>query len=185
MAESYATFAARGIHCDPIIISKITSRFGKNLDAPSANCQRVISEDVADGMNQAAQPGDGRQRHRHPGSDPGVVNQAGKTGTINSNQAVWFNGYTSEIAGAAMIAIDPTARCGSHYRKRAGCTGLPGADPPGWLLEGSGSGDAGLKIWKQAMTAAMKGKRGHRLQAAAARIDPARQAGAGAEPLRA
>ena len=26
MAEAYATFAARGIHCNPIIISKITTR---------------------------------------------------------------------------------------------------------------------------------------------------------------
>ena len=31
MAEAYATFAARGIHCDPIIVSKITTRDGKNL----------------------------------------------------------------------------------------------------------------------------------------------------------
>ena len=29
MAEAYATFAARGIHCDPIIISKITTRNGQ------------------------------------------------------------------------------------------------------------------------------------------------------------
>ena len=32
--------------------------------------------------------------------------QAGKTGTIDSNEAVWFAGYTPEIAGVAMISID-------------------------------------------------------------------------------
>ena len=29
MAEAYATFAARGVHCDPIIVSKITTRTDK------------------------------------------------------------------------------------------------------------------------------------------------------------
>ena len=36
--------------------------------------------------------------------------QAGKTGTINSNEAVWFAGYTPEIAGVAMISIDNTKK---------------------------------------------------------------------------
>ena len=34
--------------------------------------------------------------------------QAGKTGTIDSNAAVWFAGYTPQVAGAAMISIDNT-----------------------------------------------------------------------------
>src|SRR6185312_2915591 len=84
MAEAYATFAARGIHCDPIIVSKITTRTGKNLEPLSANCKRVISTEVADGVNSLlqgvmrngtgtrARVGDGRA-------------QAGKTGTIDSN----------------------------------------------------------------------------------------------------
>ena len=52
MAEAYATFAARGIHCDPIIVSKITTRAGKNLAVPDANCRRVVDKDVADGVNK-------------------------------------------------------------------------------------------------------------------------------------
>ncbi len=73
MAEAYATFAARGIHCDPVIVSKITTRNGKNLDPPDANCKRVISKGVADGMTQllskVMQPGGtgvGRPDSRHP-----------------------------------------------------------------------------------------------------------------------
>ena len=99
--------------------------------------------------------------------------QAGKTGTINGNHAVWFNGYTTEIAGAAMIAIDPTRKTWKgHYRKRKGVAGyrLP---TTGVVLEGSGSGDAGLKIWKPAMTEAVRAS-GTPLQAAS-QIDPARQ----------
>ena len=52
MAEAYATFAARGIHCNPIIVSKITTRAGKSLDIPDANCRRVMDKDVADGVNK-------------------------------------------------------------------------------------------------------------------------------------
>jgi membrane peptidoglycan carboxypeptidase len=159
MAEAYATFAARGIHCDPIIISRIATRSGKDLEAPSANCERVISKAVADGMNQLlsrVMVGSGTGTRARV---PSVRNQAGKTGTINGNHAVWFNGYTTEIAGAAMIAIDPTRQTWKgYYRKRQGVAGyrLP---TTGVVLEGSGSGDAGLKIWKPAMTEAMKGKR--------------------------
>ena len=44
--------------------------------------------------------------------------QAGKTGTINSNEAVWFAGYTPEIAGVAMISIDNTQK--PFMRKKPG-----------------------------------------------------------------
>ena len=110
MAEAYATFAARGIHCDPVIVSKITTRTGKLLEPPDANCKRVISKEVADGMNRLL---GGVMKGRGTGFRariPVIQNQAGKTGTINSNKAVWFNGYTPLIAGSAMIAIDPTKK---------------------------------------------------------------------------
>ena len=158
MAEAYATFAARGIHCDPVIVSKITTRSGKQLEPPDANCRRVISKDVADGMNRllsgVMQPGGTGWRARIPN----FVNQAGKTGTINSNHAVWFVGYTPLIAASAMIAIDPTRSIWKHYpRKRSGVAyfRVPSTHV---ILEGSGSGDAGMKIWQPAMTAAMKGQ---------------------------
>ena len=73
MAEAYATFAARGIHCDPVIVAKIITRNGKNLDPPDANCKRVISKGVADGMtrllSKVMQPGGtgvGVRDPRHP-----------------------------------------------------------------------------------------------------------------------
>jgi membrane peptidoglycan carboxypeptidase len=157
MAEAYATFAARGIHCDPVIVSKITMRTGKLLEPPNANCKRVISKEVADGMNRLLS---GVMKGRGTGTRariPFIENQAGKTGTINSNKAVWFNGYTPLIAGSAMIAIDPTKKIWKGARKRSGVAGyyVPSTDV---VLEGSGSGDAGMKIWQPAMTEAMSGK---------------------------
>lgn len=157
MAEAYATFAARGIHCDPVIVSKITTRTGKLLEPPNANCKRVISKEVADGMNRLL---NGVMKGRGTGTRariPFIENQAGKTGTINSNKAVWFNGYTPLLAGSAMIAIDPTKKIWKGARKRSGVAGyyVPSTDV---VLEGSGSGDAGMKIWQPAMTEAMSGK---------------------------
>ena len=157
MAEAYATFAARGIHCNPVIISGIKTRAGRELEPLSANCERVISKDVADGMNRllanVMTKGTGR-RARTADTRP----QAGKTGTIDSNEAVWFAGYTPEIAGVAMISIDNTkkpfiktrkAKRLGEFRRR----GVKGYRVPssGIYLEGSGSGDAGMKIWKPTM----------------------------------
>ncbi len=157
MAEAYATFAARGIHCDPVIVSKITMRSGKLLEPPDANCKRVISKEVADGMNRllgGVMKGCGTGTRARI---PDIQNQAGKTGTINSNKAVWFNGYTPLIAGSAMIAIDPTKKIWKEGRRRSGVAGY-NVPSTGVVLEGSGSGDAGMKIWQPAMTEAMSGK---------------------------
>jgi membrane peptidoglycan carboxypeptidase len=163
MAEAYATVAARGIHCNPIIVSKITTRAGKNLEIPDANCQRVMDQDVADGVNKILKSVVARgtgTRARISGE--GDI--AGKTGTINSNEAVWFAGYTPEIAGVAMISIDNTKspfiksrklrKKGDRFR-RSGVRNytVPSTD---YRLEGSGSGDAGQEIWRPVMLEYLK-----------------------------
>jgi membrane peptidoglycan carboxypeptidase len=158
MAEAYSTFASGGIHCDPIIVSGITDSAGKSREVTSANCQRVISEDVANAMNSllssVVTSGTGRRAMTADGRP-----QAGKTGTIDSNAAVWYVGYTPQVAGAAMISIDntrkPFIQTSSGYQR-----GLKGYTVPstGLYLEGSGSGDAGRQIWKPAMQKYLKGK---------------------------
>ncbi|HYP43772.1 MAG TPA: transglycosylase domain-containing protein [Propionibacteriaceae bacterium] len=162
MAEAYATFAARGVHCNPIIIEAITTADGTRLDPPSANCERVMSTKVADGVNKmlayVMTDGTGR-RVRTSDRRP----QAGKTGTINSNEAVWFAGYTPDIAGVSMISIDNTQKpfVKSKKARRAGEFRRSGVKrfripSTGVRLEGSGSGDAGMKIWKPAMDSYLK-----------------------------
>ncbi len=157
MAEAYATFAARGVHCSPVIISKITTRAGKSLDAPSADCKRVMDKEVADGVNKILKSvmdrGTGLRAKVFDGR-----NMAGKTGTIDSNEAVWFAGYTPEIAGVAMISIDNTKRpfIKTAKMKREGKFrrgGVKGYRVPstGVYLQGSGSGDSGRLIWKPVM----------------------------------
>ena len=83
---------------------------------------------------------------------------AGKTGTIDRAQAVWFAGYTTNVAGAAMIAVD----------KKKGWRTIAGKRTSGGLrLDGSGQRDAGGGIWRPAMREATK-------QLAAAGIWPER-----------
>ncbi len=155
MAKGYSTFASGGIRCDPVVIDKITTKAGKDLAAPSANCQRVISEEVANAVNSLlsgvmspARNGTGTPARLADGRP-----EAGKTGTINSARAVWFAGYTPELTGVAMIAGDNQTK---RYRKQS--NGIDGQTLKysRQYLNGSGGGDAGARIWKPAMEAALE-----------------------------
>ena len=85
--------------------------------------------------------------------------QAGKTGTIDSNEAVWFSGYTPEAAGVAMIAIDKRQKPFIRGKKGFRRSGVKGFKlESGERLEGSGSGDAGQEIWKPTMERYLKGE---------------------------
>lgn len=104
MAEAYATFAGRGLHCDARPVTEIRNNKGKLLKEYPAECQQVLPRDVADAVNDVLR---GVQEPGGFGYGAGIsLNQpsAGKTGTINSNMAVWFIGYTPNLATASMIA---------------------------------------------------------------------------------
>lgn len=151
MAEAYATFANRGTHCNPIILRLIQTKEGQDVPVPSANCQEVLSPEVADGVNNilsgVVTRGTG-QAARMPDGRP----QAGKTGTTDSNRSVWFAGYTPDMAGATFIAVDNTA---PEFKGRPDAGIKYMRLSTGVRLQGSGSGDAG-PIWKRAMSAALK-----------------------------
>ncbi len=153
MAEAMATFAAGGIHCDAHVVSAITTADGKPLATPDGNCQRTVDELTAAKTNQilmgVSTDGTGR-----PARVDGYTAQTGKTGTTDSNQAVWFVGYTPELAGVSMIAIDKTNPYWNTRRKSLKGIRLPAS---GTSLTGSGSGDAG-RIYKAAMAAGLEGK---------------------------
>ncbi|MGI3783322.1 MAG: transglycosylase domain-containing protein [Janthinobacterium lividum] len=163
MAEAYATFASGGIHCNPIIVSRIVDRKGKELDKPSANCRRVMDQDVAAGVNKVLKAvidhGTGKVARV-----PGSFDEAAKTGTIDSAEAVWFAGYTPQVAGVSMISIDntkkpfiksPEAKRKGQFR-RSGVTGYTVPSTKVYLA-GHGGDDAGKKIWTPVMTSYLKG----------------------------
>lgn len=152
MAEAYATFANRGIHCNPIILQSVQTKDGADLEVPSADCKQVIKAEVADGVNyilkSVATQGTGRPAAIRDGRD-----EAGKTGTTNDNVAVWYAGYTPEMAGVAMITIDKTDPYFKNHKKTLRGLRLANGD----YLAGTGGGDAG-QIWKAAMRSALKDK---------------------------
>jgi membrane peptidoglycan carboxypeptidase len=155
MAEAYAMFAARGVHCNSIAVLQVVDRAGTVLVDRKPTCNRVLEEGVADGVNDVLRGvidhagatgtrmklADGRQA-------------AGKTGTTNNSVAVWFAGYTPQLAAAAAVAdLDPPQESldGRYYngeRIRSACGGcIPGP------------------IWKAAMDAALDGARHARFSA--------------------
>ncbi|MFL6070528.1 MAG: PASTA domain-containing protein, partial [Actinomycetes bacterium] len=110
LAEAYATFAARGLHCEPRVITSIRTLDKEELEVPKPDCQQVIKPEVADAVNDVMvnvvggdQVSDGFGANMYLGRPT-----AGKTGTTNDVQAVWFAGYTPNLA-AAVWAGSPVA----------------------------------------------------------------------------
>jgi len=150
MASAYATFAARGIYCQPYAISSVLDRNGKNLAAPKHDCKRALSTNIADAMNALLK---GVITHGTAANSPLANGReaAGKTGTTNDKaHGVWFIGYTPQLS-TAVATGDPHCsggpRCslngrvigGQYYRTVFGAT-LP------------------APIWKDAMDRALDGK---------------------------
>ena len=102
MAEAYATFAARGFHCDSTPVTEVLDAPGAPLKSFAPECQQVMPGATADAVNdvlRGVMEGDGF------GAGLAIDKpSAGKTGTNNSNMSVWFVGYTPTIATAAMVA---------------------------------------------------------------------------------
>jgi membrane peptidoglycan carboxypeptidase len=104
MAEAYATFAGRGLHCDARPVTAILDSAGNTLKDYPAQCTQVMPSSVADAVNDVLrgvlEPGGFGYSANIQTAQP----SAGKTGTIQENRAVWFVGYTPNLATASMIA---------------------------------------------------------------------------------
>jgi membrane peptidoglycan carboxypeptidase len=104
MAEAFATFAARGVHCTSTPVTELRDAAGSVVHAYIPRCARVLRKQVADAVNLVLR---GVQEPGGFGHSAGIaLNQpsAGKTGTIDRNMSVWFIGYTPDLAAAAMVA---------------------------------------------------------------------------------
>lgn len=113
MAVGMATFAAHGIRCNAIAITEVKDRYGKNLNVPSADCERTIDLQVADSTTAVlAGVIDGPVKGRTGQAMDLGRPAAGKTGTTDSSAAVWFVGYTPDMAAAVWVG-DP--RGGQKY----------------------------------------------------------------------
>jgi membrane peptidoglycan carboxypeptidase len=102
MARAYSAFANRGEMCEPRALERVVDYTGKEYEIPETSCERVISEDVADGVNYALNQtlvrGSGWQREIGlPGAS------AAKTGTTDNSTQTWMVGYTQGLATASWV----------------------------------------------------------------------------------
>jgi membrane peptidoglycan carboxypeptidase len=102
LAGAYATFAARGLHCDARPVVSIDDSNGHQLKSYPTQCQQVLAAPVADAVNDVLR---GVMSPTGFGANL-ILNQesAAKTGTNDNNMSVWFMGYTPNLATASMIA---------------------------------------------------------------------------------
>jgi membrane peptidoglycan carboxypeptidase len=142
MAEAYATFAGRGLHCEARPVTAIEDANGNKLKEYDKQCTQVLEEPEADAVNDilkgVMEPGGFGQYISTAQQD------AGKTGTTQDGKAVWFVGYTPNLATAAMIA---GANSFGQPIPLAG-QGVGGR----YVSSASGSGVAG-PMWGRAMRA--------------------------------
>ena len=145
MAEAYAGFAARGVHCNSIAILEVTDPSGQRLPVPDAGCQQAIDQEVADGINELLQGviEDGTGARAAIGRPA-----AGKTGTTNRRVSVWFIGYTPELSTAVWAGNpSPPARGYPLFNRVIG--GRYYGDVCGGCLPGP--------IWQQMMSETLEG----------------------------
>lgn len=154
MAEAYATFAADGMHCESYAITGITAADGTELEVPGERCEQAIPKRVAKQVTALLEGVINGDQDRRTGArmSLGARPAAGKTGTTNSATAVWFAGFTSQLA-AAVWAGYPDA---SRPLKNVSIGGTRYATLFGGALPGP--------IWQAAMLAALKGEPKERLQ---------------------
>ena len=102
MASAYATWANEGVHCEPYAIQSV-SRGDDTFYRNRPICERVMPEETAglitDMLRGVVTGGTGGAAAL--GSRP----VAGKTGTSQDYQNVWFVGYTKQLATAVWVGF--------------------------------------------------------------------------------
>jgi membrane peptidoglycan carboxypeptidase len=141
MAEAYATFAARGLHCNSRPVTEILDSRQNVIREYQASCSQVMEESTADAVNDVLR---GVIEGGFASAQALDQPAAGKTGTTNEGKSVWFVGYTPQLAAAAMIG---------GANQEGVPIGLAGQTIGGvYIPSASGSGFA-APIWGEAMKA--------------------------------
>ncbi len=102
LTSAYGTFAADGVHVDPIFVTRIDTHDGINLFEATPAVTTVVDREVARGVTTAltevVRRGTGQQsRIGRP--------TAGKTGTSQEHRDAWFVGYTPEMVTGVWVGF--------------------------------------------------------------------------------
>src|SRR5450759_4440737 len=102
MAAADATFAANGLFCSPIAITKVLDPAGKELPIPDAGCHQVLEPRITSAVEFAMSKVLSEGTAKKSALAGGRV-AAGKTGTSQKNVALWFTGFTPQLATAVVV----------------------------------------------------------------------------------
>jgi penicillin-binding protein 1A len=138
MASAYATFANRGIHVPPVLVTRITRADGTVLFQHHHTQQKVLDADVADTLTSILEQVIARGTGTKARLDRPA---AGKTGTAQEWRDAWFAGYTPELATAVWVGF-PRAQISM--------------EPPVTPIRVTG-GSYPAEIWQRYMQAALAG----------------------------
>ncbi|MGH8973478.1 MAG: PBP1A family penicillin-binding protein [Acidimicrobiia bacterium] len=136
MASAYGTFAADGVHADPVLVTEITRADGSVLYRRPSTRTRVLSPEVARKVTAVL----GEVVNRGTGVRAQIGRAvAGKTGTAQQWRDAWFVGYTPDLVGAVWIGFPDAQRS---------------MTPPATPMNVTG-GSWPAEIWNRAMSAAL------------------------------
>ena len=124
-ASGFASFAAEGVHREAHVIRSVTDAEGKVVKS-STKGKRAFGEQAAIDATYAltqvveAGTGSGARLYDRP--------VAGKTGTTDESAAVWFAGFTPQLATAVdmfrddnkPVTVNGSAQYGGATRPRSG-----------------------------------------------------------------
>ena len=142
MAEAYATLANGGEHRDPVAITKIEDRNGNTVYEHKDSPTRVMDEGVARAATEVLEGvvTNGTASRMYNSL---TINQpvAGKTGTTDNTENLWFCGYTPQLSVAVWTGYkgqdtatrlhpDTTSNVAFGYFVNAVLSDTPRADWP-------------------------------------------------------
>lgn len=106
MTAGYAMLANQGLYQEPVLIKTITDSSGRVVYRHSFTPRRILSSQAAylttDLLRDVMTQGTGRR----VGSRIKGYDIAGKTGTTQNKQDVWFIGYTPRVALGVWVGYD-------------------------------------------------------------------------------
>jgi penicillin-binding protein 1A len=110
MASAYGTFANRGVHVTPVLVTKVAKADGTVIYENTRQTKKAIDEGVADTVTSVLQQVIARGTGTAAKEDFPV---AGKTGTGEDYKNAWFCGYTTSLATAVWAGF-PTSEISMH-----------------------------------------------------------------------
>ena len=164
MSEVYATLADHGVYCPPRVVTQIVDTdTARTLYDPSTTCTQVIAAGVADAIDWALHhnvlgdldPRSTATPAKVVEADGTVIPTAGKTGTNDSHQAVWFNGYNAQYAASVVLAMPTTVDRYGHS------TTLAGQTLGGHTIATATGGTAAGGVWLKIMAPILEARTTH------------------------